>query len=56
MQYRTIAYDGKHINIVCEGWERVDGFYYRELRTTEGTLYLTTLTYRLKNDDSSLRY
>ena len=56
MVYKTIAYDGQHINIVCEGWERIEKFYYREFRSTEGTLLVTTLTYKLKNDGNSIRY
>jgi hypothetical protein len=51
-----MAYDGRHIPIVCEGWNRIEKLYYKELETTEGKLLTTTLTYKLKGHDNSLRY
>ena len=42
------SYDKKIIPIVSEGWEKIGVYYYKEYTTTEGVVYSSTLTYRLK--------
>ena len=48
LQYRTLSFDGRHINIVCEGWKRVEKYYYLEMYTSDGIQLTNTLTYRIK--------
>ncbi len=43
----TITYDGREIPIICEGWKRVEKFYYLEMETTHGLQIANTLVYRL---------
>jgi hypothetical protein len=47
-------YNKRVIPIVCEGWNRIGNFYYREYTTSEGVIMVSTLIYKL--NDSSIRY
>lgn len=42
--YRYREYD---IFIVSEGWQKVDGYYYKEIHTSEGICYIPDLIYKL---------
>jgi hypothetical protein len=41
-------YNGREINIVSEGWIKVEKYYYRELQTSEGIILTTTITYKIR--------
>lgn len=42
--YRYRDYD---IFIVSDGWQKVDGYYYKEIHTSEGICYIPDLIYKL---------
>jgi hypothetical protein len=45
---KTLLYNGREINIVSEGWIKVEKYYYRELQTSEGIILTTTITYKIR--------
>lgn len=42
------TYRGKKITFVSDHWVKIDKHYYREINSSEGYIYISTLTYRLK--------
>jgi hypothetical protein len=43
-----IIYNKKSIPIVSEGWNKIGGYYYRELNTSEGIIFTNSISYKLR--------
>ena len=52
---KTFFYNNRHINIISEDWIKIDKYFYMELMTSVGTIYVCTYIYKLTNDHS-IRY
>lgn len=44
---KSITYDNKLIPIISSGWKETEGYYYKELQTSEGVLIIREMTYRI---------
>ena len=45
---KEFTYKNKTIPIVSKGWKEVDGYYYRELSTSEGNIVIREMFYTIQ--------
>ena len=55
MVKKVLIYNDKQIDLVCEGWLKIEKYFYIELKTAQGIIYTTNYIYKLRNDNS-IRY
>lgn len=55
MVKKVLVYNDKEIDLVCEGWLKIEKYFYIELKTAQGIIYTTNYIYKLRNDNS-IRY